>query len=554
MNLLLLGLNTIAALLGYNKFAYYDFSLTDLAIISNQANIELTSDEKSLVGLKNKFDVYTLEGENRYVCFEFDDSYLIYDKADDEVDEHSFTTSPYIGYDDYLCVYVENSDYFTHGYVDDKSIFNLDIGTYLDEVLIEKSIDNNKEDGQYLLFDDYGKDVVKIDRSYYFENLNHYHGSNSEGTCAIVAIQILMGYYDTFYNDNTILEIYDDVATNYNNIIASFTQSPGSGQDFHDELISFASKKDITDNGVGMNIGQEKDLTVKYLTSRNIEFDYKWIEGNWADTRSNAAANHIREAIDNNNPVFVGAAGHATVAYAYDSNYVYVHSYVHSGWGDVRKTPWSTVSTNFWDFWGGPHTVEIQNIKSNHYHSDNYYSSSLKKYLCPCGMLYYETEVAPSDYGFEEQYFFYEKTKDITVDNLTFETKRLRTGYIEEEVINLSPRREDAGLAYLQYNFDNYIRKITVDLSMWSSSENMYTSDSTLLLQYLDPNKGVWVTYYDLLNDINLGTDRYNQDEYIINFPNMTKSFRFYSTSSALGDRNKGRLSIGDMVIEYAPL
>ena len=28
---------------------------------------------------------------------------------------------------------------------------------------------------------------------------------------------------------------------------------------------------------------------------------------------------------------------------------------------------------------------------------------------------------------------------------------------------------------------------------------------------------------------------------------------RFYSTSAALGDRNKGRLSIGDMVIEYAP-
>ena len=378
MNLILLGLNTIAALLGYNKFAYYDFSQTDLTIISSQTNIPLTSDNESLVGLKNKFDVYTLEGEARYICFEFDNSYLIYDKADDEIDGYLFTISPYEGYDEYLCVYAENSNYFKHGYVDDKSIFNLDMGIYLDSLLIEKSIDNNTEDGQYLVFDDYGKDVVKIDHSYYFENLNHYHGSNTEGTCAIVAVQILMGYYDTFYNDNVIPEIYDDIATSYKDNIATFTQSPGSVQGFHDKLIDFASERGITDDGVGMNISQEKDLTINYLQSQNIEFDCKWIEGNWADTTSNAAANHIREAIDNNNPIFVGAAGHATVAYAYDSNYVYVHS----GWGDVRKTPWSTVSTDFWDFWGGPHTVEIQNIKSEHYHSDNYYSSLLNKYLC----------------------------------------------------------------------------------------------------------------------------------------------------------------------------
>lgn len=102
-----------------------------------------------------------MEGEARYICFEFDNSYLIYDKADDEIDGYLFTISPYEGYDEYLCVYAENSNYFKHGYVDDKSIFNLDMGIYLDSLLIEKSIDNNTEDGQYLVFDDYGKDVVK---------------------------------------------------------------------------------------------------------------------------------------------------------------------------------------------------------------------------------------------------------------------------------------------------------------------------------------------------------------------------------------------------------
>lgn len=359
---------------------------------------------------------------------------------------------------------------------------------------------------------------------------------------------MLMGHYDAFYNDNIIPEEYDYIAYDYKSSIVDFNQSPGSGQMFHDNLISFASSKNITPDGVGMNITQEKNLTIEYLKSQNIEFNYKYIEGNWVDITTNAAANHIKEAINNNNPVFLGAAGHATVAYAYDSKYVYVHS----GWGNIRRTPWSTVTTDFWNFSGGPHTIEINSINSEHYHSDNYFSRKIDKYLCGCGMVYNHKTISPMDYGFDEQYFFYEKVKNVTIDDLVFKTKRLRCGYIEEEVINLAPRRKGAGLAYLQFNFDNYIRKVSVELSMWSAFEYMYSYDSSILLEYLDPDTGIWTTYFDLLNDISLSKDRSKQDNFIINFPNRTKIFRFYSTSSALGDRNKGRLSIGVMCVEYA--
>ena len=324
MNLILIGLNTIAALLGYNKFGYFEFNTIDLINISNQTNICIK--DGKLNGVIDQYDLYTLEGENRYVCFEFENSYLIYDKATDEIDEYNFAVSPYNNYEQNLCVYVEGTEIITHGMVDDKSIYNLDSKSYIDDILITNYVDNDTEKGEYLLFDDYGTDVQKIKNSYYFENLNEYHGYNSKGTCAIVAIQMLMGYYDTFYNDNIIPEEYDDIAYDYKSSIVEFNQSSGSGQDFHDYLISFASQNNITPDGVGMNITQEKDLTIKYLESRNIEFNFKYIEGNWADTTSNAAANHIKEAINNNNPVFLGAAGHATVAYAYDSNYVYVHS------------------------------------------------------------------------------------------------------------------------------------------------------------------------------------------------------------------------------------
>lgn len=164
-------------------------------------------------------------------------------------------------------------------------------------------------------------------------------------------------------------------------------------------------------------------------------------------------------------------------------------------------------------------------------------------------MHYDSLMVTPSDYGFEQQYFFYEKTKDVTIGNYTFRTERLRTGFIENEKINLSPRRTDAGTAYLEYHFDAYIKKVVVDLSMWSAKENLYTSESTLVIQYLNPTNNVWTTALDLLNEVKLGIDRYNQDSYILEFPNLTTSFRFYSTSGAIGDSNKGRLSIGNMEV-----
>lgn len=84
MNLILLGLNTIATLIGYNNFSSYEFCQDDLNDIAAQTNIL----QATLENASQIFDVYTLEGQNRYVCFDFDTSYLIYDKADDVVKEY----------------------------------------------------------------------------------------------------------------------------------------------------------------------------------------------------------------------------------------------------------------------------------------------------------------------------------------------------------------------------------------------------------------------------------------------------------------------------------
>ena len=53
----------------------------------------------------------------------------------------------------------------------------------------------------------------------------------------------------------------------------------------------------------------------------------------------------------------------------------------------------------------------------------------------------------------------------------------------------------------------------------------------------------------DLLNDITLPTDRNNPNNYIITFPQNIKEFRFYVASAQVGNRNKGRVCIGNIEI-----
>jgi hypothetical protein len=157
--------------------------------------------------------------------------------------------------------------------------------------------------------------------------------------------------------------------------------------------------------------------------------------------------------------------------------------------------------------------------------------------------------ISPSEYGYEDAYPATEVEKTITQGNVTFNTKRLRCGYIQNEVINLSPRKLGAGLAYLEFNFDIYVYAIDVDISMWSDNEMTSSADSTGYIQF----KNSYMIYENIIDLYNIGLslDRTNQDHLVFTFPVRTKSFRFYTTAPAIGDRNKGRISIGDLTVYY---
>lgn len=154
--------------------------------------------------------------------------------------------------------------------------------------------------------------------------------------------------------------------------------------------------------------------------------------------------------------------------------------------------------------------------------------------------------VRPNDYGFEPQYFFYEKSANHNINGFAFDTKRLRTGYIEEQYVNLSPNRNNAGLAYLEFDFQVPIYEISVYLSYWSASERYTLGVDSAYLQYMDKN-GNWVTLLDILNG-HLPTDRNTPKYFEYDIVEGTQKIRFIATKvTPNSDRNKGRICIGEM-------
>lgn len=173
--------------------------------------------------------------------------------------------------------------------------------------------------------------------------------------------------------------------------------------------------------------------------------------------------------------------------------------------------------------------------------------------FCPCGNQFNKHLIRESDYGFEQQYFYYEKEKEHVVDGLVFSTKRLRCGYIEQERINLSPRRANAGTSFLQFQFPSAnVQCISLDLSFWSVFEGLDSTNGSVLIQYASVESN-WITAIDLLNDFKLSTNRYQHDTLSFSFYHTAiHYFRIIATSANISSsesRNKGRISIKNVNI-----
>ncbi len=184
------------------------------------------------------------------------------------------------------------------------------------------------------------------------------------------------------------------------------------------------------------------------------------------------------------------------------------------------------------------------------------------------GVITYEEEnhplsITPEIYGFPCQYNHSIINQGVpTQGEFALITNRLRTGYVwsydssgnpDKEYLVLSAKREGEGIAFLQCYVPAMVEAINFDLSLWSGTEGLNFQTDSVRLEYYDSN-GNWVLAREFLynNYGELSTDRTIPKNYYVAFSQPTTSFRFIvECANPTGDRNKGRVVLGNMVILY---
>ena len=87
-------------------------------------------------------------------------------------------------------------------------------------------------------------------------------------------------------------------------------------------------------------------------------------------------------------------------------------------------------------------------------------------------------------------------------------------------------------------------------MGWWSNNESI--EDASTCLWYKDNlNENNWYNFFDIKNDISLPTSYLTLQTFDFFMPEISNGIMFYNSNSPLGDRNKGRLSIGNMEIWY---
>lgn len=153
------------------------------------------------------------------------------------------------------------------------------------------------------------------------------------------------------------------------------------------------------------------------------------------------------------------------------------------------------------------------------------------------------------NYGFENEYFFDERKKVVTTEfGKQVLTKRLRTGYIAWEgksYLTLSAKRKNAGTAYLEYHFNNYINVIDYELALWSSTESLIRN-SSIRLEALNSNLE-WITIKSFdPKEMSVDKDKLKSYSSKVNF--KSNAIRFIiETNSVENENNRGRMIIGNV-------
>lgn len=154
------------------------------------------------------------------------------------------------------------------------------------------------------------------------------------------------------------------------------------------------------------------------------------------------------------------------------------------------------------------------------------------------------------------QYFFYEKSADITLPNgYSFGTRRLRCSYIEGKYLVLSANRKSNtgnynGTAYLEFCFDNNVKKISFYIAKWGSNEGFTGRDNEKITIKCSRDGTNWETRKVLKpKDITAFKDNPLQVKVLLNAGEHVRIS--VETTPTSENRNKGRIVLDDIRIYY---
>lgn len=334
------------------------------------------------------FDVYAEDCTQRYELIVRQNDSILIDKATNTpVETFTDGNNPYAKADDYdYLVYANSKEACKYLGVSDDKLINLETG-------LAVTVEHTRNGDIYsaltgITASEIPSNAKMCKYSYYFKHLNtDGFGKNEKGTCSLVAMQILFGYYDSVYNDNVVEEIYDSPVSQNAMTCADFSKSPSTkGEEFHSYLINYCnSHLKLSVENRGLSNVEQFNLINSYIgTSRNLKYTHNTSEGNVSDILSGKQFGVVKDAINAGRPAILNTLGHSMVAFGYDDNYVYLMS----GWQDNRnisKMNWNDFNGNIFSNYCGAYDLTIT---SPHSCSNNYRSNIVNKYICPKDGIY----------------------------------------------------------------------------------------------------------------------------------------------------------------------
>lgn len=123
---------------------------------------------------------------------------------------------------------------------------------------------------------------------------------------------------------------------------------------------------------------------------------------------------------------------------------------------------------------------------------------------------------------------------------------------VDAMYLSMSPRKQGAGVAYIEFSFPKAVSELHFDVSWWRNADMIPSSMGEAKLQYRNA-AGEWVTKIDFLETSQtVSTDLTVPSKFKVTFDEIVPIFRFYTSfNNPTNSRNGGRFILHDMNVFF---